>query len=173
MNDTTRIELNLAKEYENAERAVRNAEVLLENFRKFNYQNFESESAIKLDELKKALTSGNSSQSLTDYVSSLESQCEELFGGLENLDVKIEGAISQLKGLPARITNELQTINHLKGISGTTSLNSLEEKAEKLKNRAEHATQKLRLFLGATPTLMSRMSTLSSYKNALESIRDQ
>jgi len=172
MNDTTRIELNLAKEYENAERALTNAELLLENFKKFNYQNFESESVRKLEELKNALASGNPNQSLINYVSNLESLCEELFGGLENLDVKIEDMISQLKGLPARIANELQTIGHLKGIIGTTSLNSLEEKAEKLKNRAEHAIQKLRLFLGATPTLMSRMNTLSSYKNALESIKD-
>lgn len=172
MNDTTKIELNLAKKYEESEKAVRNAEALLESFRRFNYPNFESESARRLEELKKALASGNPSQQLIDYVSSLETLCGELFGELENLDLRIEDALSQISGLPARIANELQTMAHLRSLNGTTSLNALEEKAEKLKARAERTIPHLKSFLGATPTLVSRMSTLSNYKNALESIKD-
>lgn len=170
MNDTTKIELNLAKRYEEAEKAVRNAETLLDNFHKFNYPNFESESVRRLAELKKALATGRADEGLIDYVSGLESTCAELFGEMENLDLQIEGALSQVSGLPARIDNELQTIGHVRNLNGTTSLNSLEEKARKLKERAERAIPKLKLFLGATPTLVSRMSTLSSYKNALEGI---
>lgn len=172
MNDTTKIELNLAKRYEDAEKAVRNAELLLESFRRFNYPAFESESARRLEEMKRSLASGNPSQSLINYASNLESLCGELFGELENLDIKIEDALSQVSKLPARIENELATMQHLRGLNGTTSLNSLEEKALKLKSRAERATPHLKSFLGATPTLVSRMSTLSSYKNALESIKD-